>query len=403
MKRLAAVTLLGALALASCSFGGGGDHVFTAEFSRAVQVFPAVKVRVLGVDVGQVIDVKNGPSGVAVRFRVGHDVKLPAQVKAAVVPMSLLGERYIQLFPAYQGGPVLGDGATIPLSRTAVPAEPDELLRSLQDYLGGLDPATVGNFVTNAAQAVQGSGADLNRLIEHGTGVIATLATKRDDLAAIVVELDKLTKALSTRQAALGQLIDNYGAVVGTIDANRSALEGTIDGLNQASLQIASLLGAHLRPLHADVAALTRAGQTLDRNAQRFALTGKWARSLFLAASRATDYKHDWLRLGNQGQELAALILLRLEERLMELCQASGDIRCANPDWWAEHVPSLFCFDPSGCPKRKGSAATQLGDALGTIQGVGRRGRGSSQANDAMAQQLLDGTIGNPDAYGGAR
>src|SRR5207249_648254 len=63
MKRLAAVTLLGALALASCSFGGGGDHVFTAEFSRAVQVFPAVKVRVLGVDVGQVIDVKNGPSG----------------------------------------------------------------------------------------------------------------------------------------------------------------------------------------------------------------------------------------------------------------------------------------------------------------------------------------------------
>src|SRR5439155_23418532 len=138
----------------------------------------------------------------------------------AVVPLSLLGERYIQLFPAYRGGPALQPGSTIPISRTAVPSEPDELLRSLQNYLGGLDPASVTRFVDNASQAVEGSGADLNRLLEHGAGVLSTLAAKRDDLADIIVQLDKLTKALSTRQSALGQLIDDYGAVVGTVDAN---------------------------------------------------------------------------------------------------------------------------------------------------------------------------------------
>ena len=90
-----------------------------------MQVFPGIKVRVLGVDVGHVTDVANTEDGVRVAFRVDDpETRLPADVKAAVVPVSLLGERYIQLFPAYDGGPVLNPGTTIPLSRTAVPSEP---------------------------------------------------------------------------------------------------------------------------------------------------------------------------------------------------------------------------------------------------------------------------------------
>jgi virulence factor Mce-like protein len=378
--RLAAI-LAGSMVLASCSFGGGGSNTYKAEFGRAVQVFPAVKVRVLGVNVGEVVDVKNAGSGAEVTFRIDRSVRLPATVNAAIVPMSLLGERYIQLFPAYQGGPSLSPGSTIPMSHTAVPSEPDELLRSLQDYLGGLDPETVTRFVDSASQAIQGSGQDLNRLIQHGSGVLSTLASKRDDLADIIVELDKLTTSLSTRQDALGQLIDNYGAVVGTVDANRSALEGTIDGLNQASLQLASLLGAHLDPLHVDIKTLTRTGRTIDRNLERLALTSKWATSLFSASSRAVDYTHDWLRLGNQGQELGPLILMRLEERLMELCVEFGN-GCSNPQFWAHRVPGLFCYDPSMCPNAKhGDPSKQMAGALSSIQGLG--------SSDQSAQELV--------------
>src|SRR5205807_8978644 len=102
---------------------------------------------------------RNVSNGVQVSFRIDDSsIKLPSDVKAAVVPVSLLGERYIQLFPAYDGGPVLQPGAEIPLSRTAVPAEPDELLRSLQNYLGGLNPEVVTRFVENGANLLQGNG-----------------------------------------------------------------------------------------------------------------------------------------------------------------------------------------------------------------------------------------------------
>jgi phospholipid/cholesterol/gamma-HCH transport system substrate-binding protein len=352
MKRLAVLVACLA-ALSGCSFGGPGPRTYKAEFSRAIQVFPAVKVRVLGVDVGVVTGVRNASKGVEVTFRIDDpDVKLPANVGAAIVPMSLLGERYIQLVPAYRGGPTLPGGSTIPSARTAVPAEPDELLRSLQDYLGGIDPKNVTSLVQNAAQVVEGRGQDLNRLIEHGAGVISALSEKRDDLAQLIVELNKLTVALSTRQAAIARLIRNYGEVTGTLDDNRGALEGTITGLNDAAAQLASLLVAHQDPLRKDIETLTTAGRTLDRNSKSLALTAKWATLLFRAASRAVDFKRDWLNLSNQGQELGPFILFRLQERLQDLCRRAGARDCQQPGFWAAHVPSLFCFQQA-CPQAK--------------------------------------------------
>ena len=50
MKRVAAFATLVALVLTGCSMSGGGTRTYKAEFTRAIQVFPAVKVRVLGVD-----------------------------------------------------------------------------------------------------------------------------------------------------------------------------------------------------------------------------------------------------------------------------------------------------------------------------------------------------------------
>jgi phospholipid/cholesterol/gamma-HCH transport system substrate-binding protein len=385
--------------LSACG-GGGGDHAYGAEFSRAVQVFPGIKVRVLGVDVGHVTSVENSNGGVEVRFRVDDpDTRLPADVKAAVVPVSLLGERYIQLFPAYDGGPVLNPGATIPISRTAVPAEPDELLRSLQDYMGGLDADSVTRFVENGASLLRGNGASVNRFVHNGTQLLSTLNAKRDDLAELVVQLDKVTTTLASRQEAIGELIRNYDAVSGTLTTNRAALEGTVTGLNEAATQLAALLLAHRRPLHTDIERLTRTGQTLVKNVDALAETGHWATKLFLAASRAVDFNHDWLRLGNQGQELAALILLRLEQRLMELCHASGSPQCSQQAFWSQHVPNLFCFTgncsgPSlpvpvaltrafdGQPKAKSALKAQARSQGTTVQ--------------AMMSDLLDSTVGDP-------
>jgi virulence factor Mce-like protein len=366
VRRVAALTVLVALVGAGCAAlrGGSEPRTYKARFSRAIQLFPGGSVRVLGVDVGEVQDVRNVPGAVEVTLLVDDpDVQLPADVQAVIVPVSLLGERYIQLLPAYQGGPVLEEGATIPLERTAVPAEPDELLRSLQDYLGAIDPEAVSEFVANAAAVLKDTGDDLNNLIHHGARVIGTLSSKRDDLAEIIVQFERLSQALSTRQEGIARVIRSYNDVIGTLTDNRAAVEGTITGLNDAAVELASLLLEHEAPLHEDIQSLARTGRTLARNAETLADTGHWAERLFKAASRAVDYEKNWLRLNNQGEPLGAMIVLRLEQRLMEFCADLELASCATPQFWAANVPSLFCFDRV-CPTESKKADQTVQEQL---------------------------------------
>lgn len=375
MRRMAALLVAVAIVTTSCALlGGGEERTYKAMFSRAIQVFPGGKVRVLGVDVGVVKEVEIAADAVEVTFVVDDpEIQLPADVEAAIVPASLLGERYIQLFPAYQAGPALRPGGTIPLERTAVPSEPDELLRSLQDYLGALDPEAVNKFVTNAAAVLDGNGQELNDLIHNAANVIGTLAAKRDDLAKIIVEFERLTTALATRKAALARVIRSYNEVVGTITLNRAAVEGSITGLNEMAIELAALLSAHQGTLNQDLDTLTTTGRTLRRNIHTFTRTGHWATRLFHAAERAVDFDQDWLRLQGQEQELGGLIVMEIEERLQEICEGLGLPGCSSHSFWATKVPALFCYKakcPSGQGKSQQSPEEQLTEAIEEVPGL---------------------------------
>lgn len=366
-KKLIGTALLIVVALVASAFtiadARDDERYMTAYFDRAVQIFPGNTVRVLGVNIGRVTDVEvaDDQSQVAVTFKIeDEDVKLPADVKATLIPVSLLGERYVQLFPAYEGGPTF-DENDLPIDRTSVPVEQDELLRSLHDYFGELDPERVGKFVANTADILRGNGKELNRLIESGSSVIETLSDKRATLADLIVNFNDVTQTLKGRTTEIATLIDTYNIVLRTLNENRDALEGTITGLTDASAQLASLLVEHRNPLGADIKTLTRTVRTLDRNVERLGRTGHWANRLFEAASKAVDYERDWLRLNNQGDPLVELLEFRLRDRLVGVCMRLEVKECSKPDFWAGEMPSLFCL-PGSCPK--GQSKKSPGDRL---------------------------------------
>src|SRR3546814_6675687 len=87
----------------------------------------------LGVRVGKVTGNDPQPTRVSVTFEDDRGQKIPAGAKAVLDSPSLVSVRHLALSPVYSGGPVLEDGAVIPISRNAVPVEwadvPDQLLR----------------------------------------------------------------------------------------------------------------------------------------------------------------------------------------------------------------------------------------------------------------------------------
>ena len=69
----------------------------------------------MGVRIGTVTAVV--PEGDRVRVAMEYDAeyKLPADAKAAIITPTLTADRFVQIAPAYTGGPVMADKAEIAL------------------------------------------------------------------------------------------------------------------------------------------------------------------------------------------------------------------------------------------------------------------------------------------------
>ena len=66
------------------------------------------------------------------KFYYDGEYKVPADAKAAVISPSIVGDRFIQLTPAYTGGAQLENNAKLGEDRTATPLELDEIFGSHQ-------------------------------------------------------------------------------------------------------------------------------------------------------------------------------------------------------------------------------------------------------------------------------
>jgi virulence factor Mce-like protein len=269
MRRAVAVvvSLAGLAALPACSLvGGGGDtYSLTAHFPRAISVFPSSDVRVLGLPAGTVKKVEIDGDQVLVELSIPSDIKVPKGARAQIVPQSLIGERYIQLSPAYKDGmDTMEDGEEI--EETIVPVEPDEALAALKEFLDSLDPQGLGRLVTNLDEDLEGNGAALNDTLGSLSELVAHFAAKDDVLLRIVDSFDRLTTTLVTREAQLGEVLDAFAEASQVLADERDSIGELVAGLADLSQTGLRLVGEHSGALRTDIQTLADAAATIDAN-----------------------------------------------------------------------------------------------------------------------------------------
>ncbi|TMK81710.1 MAG: MCE family protein, partial [Actinobacteria bacterium] len=137
-----------------------GSIKVTAMFTKTIGLFPSSRVMVLGVAVGRVVSVTPVGNDVKVVMRIDKARRIPADARATIVPISLISDRYVQVFPPYSSGAALKTGDVIGTDRTFIPAELDDLLTQLKKLLDALEQGTQGGspalgvLVSNLSQSL---------------------------------------------------------------------------------------------------------------------------------------------------------------------------------------------------------------------------------------------------------
>jgi virulence factor Mce-like protein len=213
----------------------------TAYFTSATAIYPGDDVRVSGVKVGSIASIEPVGTQAKMTLHVDRDVPIPADAKAVIVAQNLVAARYLQLTPAYKSsGPQMNDGAVIPVERTAVPVEWDEIKDQLMRLSTELGPnskvstPSVARFIDSAADALGGNGEKLRNTIAELSGVGRILADGSGNIADIIKNLQIFVTALRDSNTQIVQFENRLATLTSVIDDNRSDLDAALSDLSVA-------------------------------------------------------------------------------------------------------------------------------------------------------------------------
>jgi phospholipid/cholesterol/gamma-HCH transport system substrate-binding protein len=295
---LVAVALLVALLV---TFWPGSEKKYvTADFPRTVSLYEGSDVKILGVAVGTVDSVVPAGTKVRVKFSYDSKYKVPKDAKAAVISPSIVGDRFVQLTPAYTGGETLEDNAKLGIDRTATPLELDEIFGSINDLniaLGpdgankadgsGVGPLT--RLLDSTARNFGGQGVQFNKTLKNLGAFTKTLADNKDELFGTLAQVEDFTNTLAKNDGTVRKFNDSLASGADLLAGEREELAAVLKNLSIAMVQVRSFVKENRSSLTSNISGLNRISKTLVKRRAALDETLKHApaalNNLFLAGN----------------------------------------------------------------------------------------------------------------------
>ena len=219
----------------------------TAFFPTVTAIYPGDDVKISGITVGTIESIEPQGTKAKMTISVDHGIPVPADAKAVVVAQNLVAARYVQLTPAYRssrGGPKMADGAVIPLERTAVPVEWDDVKKQLERLATDLGPSgnmsttSVGRFIDSAANALDGNGEKLRDTLKQLSGVGRILADGSGNFVGILKNLQVFVTALRDSNDQIVLFNERLATLSSVLDGSKSDLDAALTNLSVALTEV---------------------------------------------------------------------------------------------------------------------------------------------------------------------
>lgn len=211
-----------------------------AKFDDVSPLLAGSDIKLHGVPVGEVAAVEVADDNRALVSMRLDTAALPVHQDAhlTVRPVSLLGERFLDLDPGSPSAPVLEQGNVIPASQTGQAVDLDQVLNMMNRPTG----EGMAAFITMFGQGLVGNGENADRAIR-------LLAESMDDTG-------KFVRVLRQHTALLTSLVDRVRPVTQALAADQGR---TLDSLLNSTLRLTAATSSRNEKLQATIKMLPSA------------------------------------------------------------------------------------------------------------------------------------------------
>jgi phospholipid/cholesterol/gamma-HCH transport system substrate-binding protein len=234
-------------------------NTVVAYFPDTLALYPGDKVQIMGVKVGAIDKIEPAGDKMKVTFSYENKYKVPANATASILNPSLVASRNIQLSPPYTGGPVMEDHAVIPIDRTQVPVEYDELRDSINKILTELGPTKdqpkgpFGDIIESAANGFAGKGEQLNKTLNGLSEALYTLNEGRGDFFSVIKSLALFVNALYKSDQQFVALNDDLAQFTNSFTNTDREVANALSDLNQLLTTTRQFINKNGEVLTADI------------------------------------------------------------------------------------------------------------------------------------------------------
>ncbi|MGW7817563.1 MCE family protein [Streptomyces puniciscabiei] len=265
---LVTITATALLAATIVNLSFTPKDTYHAVFSDVTGLETGDDIRVAGVRVGQVEDIRIKDRTLAeVTFSVTADRPLLTSTHAVVRYRDLVGQRYIALTEGTGDGTRrLRPGGTIPLSRTEPALDLNALLNGFKPLFAALSPSDVNQLATEIIQTFQGEGGTVNSLLTHTASLTTTLADRDQLIGSVIDNLNTVLATLDKRGSRFSDLLTQLRRVVSGLSADRKPIGRSLASIGDLADVTSGLLKDARPPLKDDIAGLGELTGTLNDN-----------------------------------------------------------------------------------------------------------------------------------------
>ena len=256
------------------------DESYSARFREAGGLERENEVRIAGVRVGTVDDVKLDGTEVIVSFRISSAIELKDKTRAIIKLKTLLGTKYLELRP--EGDAPLAKGGEIPIANTEVPFQIYEAFDELSTTVDKIDVDRLATALKTLADTFRDRGGRAGEALTGLSRLSRSISSRDAEIRSLLASTRTVTRALADRDVELTRLLGDADLVLEMLKQRRQVIADLLRNTARLAAELTSLvrdnratLDPLLANLHSVVEVLRSNLSQLDRSVE---LLGPFAR-----------------------------------------------------------------------------------------------------------------------------
>jgi phospholipid/cholesterol/gamma-HCH transport system substrate-binding protein len=229
------------------------EHTYpiTAAFNDASGLRSGDSVRVAGVKVGRVTDVKadHDNGRVIVTLEVNDDVVVKDGASAQIALETLLGAKQVRLNDVMSGTTPMKDlprdQRLIPIERNKTPYDIFELTRVSTNSVEQTDTKALNALINQFADLTEGKHQSVADLVDGLQKVGAAINQRDTELKQLLDRADTVSATLAEKDQTLVALIDQSKKILDLLANRKDELATALGEGSQAVTQLAKIIGDH--------------------------------------------------------------------------------------------------------------------------------------------------------------